>query len=62
MLNVSPIGRSCSQAERDHFVEYESKVEPVREKFVRALKARFEDCGLSFVIGGQISIDVFPTG
>jgi len=62
MLNVSPIGRSCSQAERDGFVQYETTVEPVRAKFVEALKQKFADYGLSFSIGGQISIDIFLKG
>jgi len=62
MLNVSPIGRSCSQTERDGFVQYETTVEPVRAKFVEALKEKFADSGLSFSIGGQISIDIFPKG
>ncbi|KAI1733018.1 eukaryotic phosphomannomutase domain-containing protein [Ditylenchus destructor] len=61
MMNVSPIGRSCSQAERNQFVEYEAK-EPVRKTFVNALRERFHDYNLTFSIGGQISIDIFPTG
>jgi len=62
MLNVSPIGRSCSQAERDQFVKYEQSVENVREKFVNALREKFPDSGLTFSLGGQISIDIFPEG
>ncbi|KHJ92765.1 eukaryotic phosphomannomutase [Oesophagostomum dentatum] len=61
MLNLSPIGRSCSQAERDQFVIYD-KEHKIREKFVEALKNNFGDYGLCFVIGGQISVDVFPEG
>jgi len=61
MLNVSPIGRSCSQAERDDFVKYDA-VEHVRAKFVEALEEKFDDYGLSFSIGGQISVDIFPKG
>jgi len=34
----------------------------VREKFKAALEKEFGDSGLQFAIGGQISIDVFPTG
>uniref|UniRef100_A0A915DZG0 Phosphomannomutase n=1 Tax=Ditylenchus dipsaci TaxID=166011 RepID=A0A915DZG0_9BILA len=55
------IGRSCSQAERDQFVAYETK-EPVRLKFVEELRKRFETYNLTFSIGGQISIDIFPSG
>ncbi|KRY60349.1 Guanine nucleotide-binding protein alpha-12 subunit [Trichinella britovi] len=63
MLNVSPIGRSCSQNERNEFVEYDEKHQ-IREKFIEELRKRFpvEKYGLHFSIGGQISIDVFPVG
>ncbi|VDL74141.1 unnamed protein product [Nippostrongylus brasiliensis] len=61
MLNLSPIGRSCSQSERDQFVVYDEK-HKIREKFVKALEENFADFGLCFVIGGQISVDVYPEG
>uniref|UniRef100_A0A914GUK9 Phosphomannomutase n=1 Tax=Globodera rostochiensis TaxID=31243 RepID=A0A914GUK9_GLORO len=63
MINVSPVGRSCSQAERDQFVLYE-RTTPVRSNFVDALQKRFptDQYRLSFSIGGQISIDIFPVG
>ncbi|XP_067005810.2 phosphomannomutase [Anabrus simplex] len=61
MINLSPIGRSCSQSEREQFVEYD-KAHKIREKFVQDLRKKFSDMGLTFSIGGQISIDVFPTG
>ncbi|XP_054635643.1 phosphomannomutase 2 isoform X2 [Dunckerocampus dactyliophorus] len=61
MLNVSPIGRSCTQEERKEFYELDQK-EKIREKFVCALKEQFRGKGLSFSIGGQISFDVFPDG
>lgn len=62
MINVSPIGRNCSQEERDEFERYDKKM-GVRDAFVKVLKAKFgEKMGLSFSIGGQISFDVFPKG
>ncbi|CAI2353981.1 unnamed protein product [Caenorhabditis sp. 36 PRJEB53466] len=61
MINLSPIGRSCSQAERDQFVVFDRE-NGVRAKFVDALKENFSKYGLEFAIGGQISVDVFPTG
>ncbi|KAJ1097863.1 hypothetical protein NDU88_002979 [Pleurodeles waltl] len=61
MLNVSPIGRSCSQEERIEFHELD-KTEHIREKFVDELRKEFAGKGLTFSIGGQISIDVFPEG
>ncbi|XP_068764697.1 phosphomannomutase 2 isoform X2 [Struthio camelus] len=61
MLNVSPIGRSCSQEERIEFYELDKK-EHIREKFVADLQREFAGKGLTFSIGGQISFDVFPDG
>ncbi|XP_047024253.1 phosphomannomutase [Helicoverpa zea] len=61
MINICPVGRSCSQAERDEFVKYDS-VHSIRQQFVDALKSEFKDSGLTFALGGQISVDVFPTG
>ncbi len=59
MLNVSPIGRNCSQEERDDFEKYDA-VHGIRKKMVETLQARFADYGLKYSIGGQISFDVFP--
>ncbi|CAD5218800.1 unnamed protein product [Bursaphelenchus okinawaensis] len=61
MINISPIGRNCSQEERDDFFEYD-KEHGIRSAFVEALKEQFKGDGLTFSIGGQISIDVFPNG
>lgn len=59
MLNVSPIGRNCSQTERDDFERYDHE-HKVRDTMVKVLSARFENFGLKYSIGGQISFDVFP--
>ncbi|XP_066868729.1 phosphomannomutase 2 [Kogia breviceps] len=61
MLNVSPVGRSCSQEERIEFYELDQK-ESIRQKFVEDLRKEFAGKGLTFSIGGQISFDVFPDG
>nr|SVE75958.1 EOG090X0BFR [Daphnia hispanica] len=61
LVNVCPVGRSCSQAERDQFAAYD-KDHRIREIFVKHLEAEFSDLGLVFSIGGQISFDVFPKG
>ncbi|XP_038682405.1 phosphomannomutase-like [Tripterygium wilfordii] len=61
MLNVSPIGRNCSQEERDEFERYD-KVHNVRPKMVAVLREKFSHLNLTFSIGGQISFDVFPQG
>ncbi|CAN1236982.1 PMM [Linum grandiflorum] len=61
MLNVSPIGRNCSQEERDDFEKYD-KVHNIRPKMVDLLREKFAHLNLTFSIGGQISFDVFPQG
>ncbi|KAH9502499.1 Phosphomannomutase 1 [Bulinus truncatus] len=61
MINICPVGRSCSQEERDAFSAFDQE-HKIREKFVQALTAAFPNEGLVFAIGGQISIDVFPEG
>ncbi|KAM3726137.1 putative phosphomannomutase [Dirofilaria immitis] len=61
MLNLSPIGRSCTQEERMQFTAYD-KEHGVRQKFVKKLKDFTEGWNLNICIGGQISVDVFPYG
>lgn len=61
MINVSPIGRNASTAERNEFEKFD-KEHQVRAKFVEALKKEFPNLALTYSIGGQISFDVFPTG
>lgn len=61
MLNICPVGRSCSQEERIIFNQYDQE-HKIREKFVAVLREKFPDFGLQFSIGGQISFDVFPIG
>jgi phosphomannomutase len=61
MLNVSPIGRNCSQNERDEFEQFD-KTANIRKDFVSALKKEFGEDYLTFSVGGQISFDVFPKG
>jgi len=62
LINVSPIGRNCSQEERDAFVVY-NKEHHVLEQFRETLIKNFgEKFGLEISIGGQISFDVYPVG
>lgn len=61
MINVSPIGRNASNAERNEYEQYD-KEHNIRPQMVEALKKEFPDYGLTYSIGGQISFDVFPTG
>jgi phosphomannomutase len=61
MINLSPIGRNCSEIERVEFCLYDDKNQ-IRSKMIAALEAEFPDYKLKYSIGGQISIDVFPIG
>ncbi|KAK8946708.1 hypothetical protein KSP39_PZI007309 [Platanthera zijinensis] len=61
MLNVSPIGRNCSQEEREDFEKFD-EVHKIRSKMVSILREKFKHLNLTFSIGGQISFDVFPQG
>lgn len=59
MLNVAPAGRSCSIMERDDFERFDNE-HNVREGMVTELSQKYPN--LTFSIGGQISIDIFPRG
>jgi len=61
MINISPIGRSCNQKERDEFYELD-KLKKIRETVINRIKELFLEDILTFSIGGQISIDIFPNG
>jgi phosphomannomutase len=55
LVNVCPVGRSCTQAERDQFANYDA-VHNIRAKFVDALRAEFPDLGLVYSIGMHYGI------
>lgn len=71
MINVSPIGRACSQAEREEFEQYDNK-HKVRENMISRIQEKWLEYitsnniqdlpEIKFSIGGQISVDVFPKG
>jgi len=61
LINVSPIGRNCSQEEREAFLRYDNEHQ-IRQKMVDDLAKKFEHLGFKYSIGGQISFDVFPAG
>lgn len=60
-INISPIGRSCSYEERLQFHEYDKEYK-VRECLVASLQPMLTKHNLVAVIGGMISIDIFPEG
>ena len=62
LINISPIGRDCTQEERDEFEVYDKK-HGLRQNIIdRLVDVCGEDYDLKFSIGGQISFDVFPRG
>ncbi|KAL2415718.1 Phosphomannomutase [Exophiala dermatitidis] len=61
MINVSPVGRNASKAERDEFEAWD-KLSGCRRQMIDAIEKEFPGLGLTYSIGGQISFDVFPTG
>ena len=62
MINISPIGRSCTLEERLEFNDYDRK-HKIREDFIKILTEKFgEKYQMKFSLGGQISIDAFPIG
>jgi phosphomannomutase len=61
MLNISPIGRNCSRAERNDYEKFDLE-NNIRKNMVAAMKKEFSDLDMTYSIGGQISFDVFPIG
>ena len=60
LLNVCPVGRSCTQEERCAFEEYDNEFK-VREHIRDKLLSKFGN-EIECSIGGQISLDLFPKG
>lgn len=59
MINVCPVGRSCSQKEREEFYEYD-KTANVRKDFVKHLEDKFGDKGENkYVFKNSISAFIF---
>ena len=59
MVNFSIVGRNCTQEQRDEFFKWDEE-KGERRKISTFLKHKFKD--LDAVIGGQISIDIYPKG
>ena len=59
MVNFSIVGRNCTQEQREHFFKWDEE-KGERKKISIFLKHRFKD--LDAVLGGQISIDIYPKG
>ena len=59
MVNFSIVGRDCTQEQREEYFEWD-KQSLERKIIANAIKEKFPD--LDAVIGGQISIDIYPKG
>jgi len=59
MVNFSIVGRDCTQEQREEYFEWD-KQSLEREIIANAIKEKFPE--LDAVIGGQISIDIYPKG
>ena len=60
-INFSVIGRNCTSEQRYDYVQWDKK-SGEREKIVKKLRDEFKGWGLSFRLGGQISIDITREG
>ncbi len=59
MLNFSVVGRDCTQEQRNEYYEWD-KTSDERKSIAEQIKKQWPD--LDAVIGGQISIDIYPKG
>jgi phosphomannomutase len=59
MVNFSIVGRDCNQLQREIFFEWDNQNKE-RKKISTVVKQKFPE--LDAVIGGQISIDIYPKG
>jgi len=59
MLNFSVVGRNCSQTERENYFKWDSS-HSERSKLASEFKSKFPD--IDAVVGGEISIDIYPVG
>ena len=60
-INFSVVGRNCTTSQRDDYVRWDKK-SGERQKIVDHLREEFKGWGLSFRLGGQISIDITREG
>lgn len=60
-INFSVVGRNCTTAQRENYVIWDKK-SGEREKIIEELRTKFKGWGLSFRLGGQISIDITREG
>jgi phosphomannomutase len=59
MVNFSIVGRQCTQEQREEYFKWDNEHKE-RVEFTKELKERY--LGLDAVVGGEISIDIYPNG
>jgi phosphomannomutase len=59
LLNFSVVGRDCNQEQREDYNRYDTE-KGERKRITEVIKRQFPE--LDAVIGGQISIDIYPKG
>jgi phosphomannomutase len=59
MVNFSVVGRNCNQYQRDQYFIWDTRKKE-REAFAWEIRNRYP--WLDAVVGGEISIDIFPKG
>ena len=59
MVNFSIVGRDCNQEQREEYYKWDKEKGEIKI-IAQAVKEKFPD--LDAVIGGQISIDIYPKG
>jgi phosphomannomutase len=59
LLNFSIVGRNCSLMERENYFKWDKETKE-RRKIAKGIE--FGWSGLDAVLGGQISIDIYPKG
>jgi len=60
MVNISPIGRNASTAERNEYEKYD-KEHKIRETMVAKLKEEFGDLGLTYVLFSPCCVCLKPS-
>ena len=60
-INFSVIGRNCTIDQRSDYTNWDKK-SGERKKIIEQLRKEFKGWGLSFRLGGQISIDITRSG
>ena len=59
MVNFSVVGRNCTQEQREEYFEWDKRM---GERNIMCMEIKGTYPGIDAVVGGQISIDIYPKG